>query len=794
MFDELAYRAFYKRMTDNEPYSYQVQVARLLVEGRNVILRAPTGAGKTYAVVLPFLYSEHQSRPSRLIYVLPLRTLAQGIYANVRQLFQRHGLSPDGVTIQTGEQPDDPFFERGRVIVTTFDQLLSGLLAAPYGLSSRLHNVNAAAVAGTMVVFDEFHLMEPQRAFLTAVAALHLFRHLCQSVWMTATATSALESVIDEALNVERIPDSESAAQQMYEELPSVARVTRRLVAEGMPLSAEAVLARHERRSLVVANTVARAQQLFEDLRKQGGTGETTILLLHSRFFREHRRGKEQRLRSLLGKGATGNAILVATQVVEVGLDISCEALHTEVCPMNAFVQRAGRCARFVDERGSVYVYPLPDAANAHRPYDKTDITATWEVLREHTGAKLTPSTLASWVQAVHEEDDDRALRSGWRGRLEECRRRIERNAIERNPVRVADLIREADSIAVILANTPPEHPDRLEPLTPARSTLKGFLHRVGWTPNIGWAWRGDEGSPWRAIASASDVDRSYLICLRPSVAAYDEELGLRLEQEGRAESPSRDVPPRPGYRSLAGETWIEHARNVADHALRRLAADGLEAGLLGRGLRLRYGLDSIAVTRVVEAAAILHDIGKLQTGWQTWAEEVQRARNPGYEHSEPLAHTDFDPSNPADLAMEGGLTHSRPAHAAASAFYAAPFIARMLEPVGREKIAPVFSACVAAILGHHGGWLGRDCTLGAGIQRLSPNSLSAMRRLLGWDNAKAVRELEVLADKRGWLEAVLAYSTGPDALLEWWPLVAYLTRCLRLADQRATEEGGFNA
>lgn len=117
----------------------------------------------------------------------------------------REAISPF-VTLQTGEQPDDRFFDRGKIIVTTYDQLLSGLLDGPYGLSDRLHNINAAAVAGSLVVFDEFHLMEPQRAFLTAAACLYLFRDLCQSVWMTATATHPLEEVLRDALNTVSIP------------------------------------------------------------------------------------------------------------------------------------------------------------------------------------------------------------------------------------------------------------------------------------------------------------------------------------------------------------------------------------------------------------------------------------------------------------------------------------------------------------------------------------------------------------------------------------------------------------
>jgi CRISPR-associated endonuclease/helicase Cas3 len=149
------------------------------------------------------------------------------------------------VTLQTGEQPDDPFFDRGHIIVTTYDQVLSGLLCGPYGLSNRLHNVNAAAIAGALVVFDEFHLMPAQRAFLTAVGGLRLFRDLCQSVWMTATATAPLEQLLHSALDAVSVPDSDTAMRAMLDSLPSVTSVRRSLVFEPMPLTADAVLNHH---------------------------------------------------------------------------------------------------------------------------------------------------------------------------------------------------------------------------------------------------------------------------------------------------------------------------------------------------------------------------------------------------------------------------------------------------------------------------------------------------------------------------------------------------------------------
>jgi len=54
--------------------------------------------------------------------------------AEARALAARAG-SSIVITTQTGEQPADPFFTLGDVIVTTYDQVLSVCSARPYGLS-----------------------------------------------------------------------------------------------------------------------------------------------------------------------------------------------------------------------------------------------------------------------------------------------------------------------------------------------------------------------------------------------------------------------------------------------------------------------------------------------------------------------------------------------------------------------------------------------------------------------------------------------------------------------------------
>ena len=707
----------------------------------------------------------------------------------------REQISPY-VTLQTGEQPDDRFFDRGRIIITTYDQLLSGLLDQPYGLSERLHNINAAAVAGALVVFDEFHLMEPHRAFLTAAAGLHLFRGLCQSVWMTATATRALVELVDDATGAVPVPASEVEWKGLLDSLPSVTQVTRSLVCEKEQLSADVVLRCHQHRSIVLLNTVARSQEMFTALQQllQARNSSIEVMLLHSRFFKEDRRRKEERLRTLFGRNRSGQAILVATQVVEAGLDISCEQLHTELCPMNALVQRSGRCARFEGETGTVHVYPLPTVERAWLPYgdaygEDVTLTRTRELLGRIAGVPFDPSHAVVWVQEVHGDDDEQALRDGWRSRLAECLRCVEQNAILRVPKRIADLIRgdDTDSVRVIISDTArrPSRPGNREGLSLSRRSLYR-LFRNGQN-NLGWYWDGADDEPWKPLLEPAEVNRTYVVCLRPAVAAYDDKVGLRLGVAGSQESPDRKEPPRPGYAPYRAEPWTDHARRVAEEAERRLEKEDWRTGLLSAGFRRRYGLAPEAILEAVRACGLLHDLGKLQEPWQRWAAAAQRAQHGDYEHVVPLAHTDFDPENEEDRQRERSLGLRRPAHAPASAYYGRAFLPQLLRTVPDAQRAYVASACGAAVLAHHGGWWPADFELNPPL--LWASWESAVTQTIGWSTGN-----ESFTSLRTYsVEKFLKATTDADSLAVWWPLVAYLTRTLRLSDQRATAERGCN-
>lgn len=103
------------------------------------------------------------------------------------------------------------------------------------------------------------------------------------------------------------------------------------------------------RRSLIICNTVDRAVGLFGALRARQNEGElqdVDIVLLHSRFRPPDRKAQADRLKPDHVRGYANGQIVISTQVIEAGVDISSGILWTEVAPLSSIVQRLGRLNR----------------------------------------------------------------------------------------------------------------------------------------------------------------------------------------------------------------------------------------------------------------------------------------------------------------------------------------------------------------------------------------------------------------------------------------------------------------
>ncbi|MCC6263171.1 MAG: CRISPR-associated helicase Cas3' [Bryobacterales bacterium] len=763
------YGDFFEKTTKAEPYAYQLRVAARLLDpaGGNLLLRIPTGCGKTSAAVIPFLFDRKGGGSRicarRLIYVLPMRTLVRSIERDICDLIATAGIDCS-VTVQTGEEPGDPYLNQGDIVITTFDQFLSGMLCDPYGLSSRQFNVNAAAPMGNLVVFDEFHLMEPDKAFLTSAAMMHLFGRYTRSVWMTATATSPLAKALEEALRVEEIPFDEDDARQ----LPAIAQVSREIVRVQEPIGIEHLRRHQGKRVVVVVNQVKRAQELFRQAiaQKSKFGGENAIRCLHSRFFRSDRSATEAWLREAFAKGATDPALLITTQVVEAGVDISAEVLLTEMAPANSLMQRAGRCARYPGQSGAVEVYNLPDLPRAHLPYSPELLRLTEDALRE--GSTWSPAWAKDIMETVHREDDNLKVKNQWKTRLGRCHETIQENTMKPGSMGVAGLIREgSNQVRVVVARMPTLHHSCYEPVQVHGKSLSDVAAK-----RLDALRRWDfDVQQWTPMANKDEADRSLIVAITPDVAGYTRETGLSLMDSTDCESPVREREARKGWRPIRKETWEAHAARVSECAAKMLE----ETGTMVRDIPISW--DSIQGW--MRFVALTHDLGKLQISWQQWARGYQE-RKTGISPAttEFLAHTDFDYNDPEDRRLQQEVNPRRPNHSEASTWYASTMARGQSED--EDLLKP---AALLAVVGHHGGWWNRPEIepLAGGSQRLFDRL--GLQRPTGRAGPKRAESGDFLEE---WLKGPL---TDPNQFRKIWPLAALFVRILRLADQASLEE-----
>ncbi len=400
----MGFEEFFKELMGEEPYSHQREAFRRLREGEGPwLLRAPTGSGKTEAAVLPWLW-QFRAREwflaPRLIYVLPTRALVESVRERIERLAERVS-DKLVVKAQHGQNPADPFLFSDAV-VTTLDQFI--YLYSRSLTQGRHSEIPAGDIAHSFVVFDEAHMYSPYTYGLMHAAFEILEEAKVPFLVMTATMPESLERDFKKpVLRRERDwTEIEFDEESFYAQRQDLAQREVKLERVDEEALSDEAFERVEgslkegKRVLAVLNTVGRAQEFYRRARERFRSalkpGEN-LVLVHSRFLPEDRKRKEERIRELLGQEGVGPALVVATQVVEAGLDISADALLTELAPADSLVQRAGRVARW-GGRGVVWVFSPPKKDDS-KDYE---VEPYPEEFMEHARGKLREvSEISRW-------------------------------------------------------------------------------------------------------------------------------------------------------------------------------------------------------------------------------------------------------------------------------------------------------------------------------------------------------------------------------------------------------------
>ncbi|MCA1951449.1 MAG: CRISPR-associated helicase Cas3' [Hyphomicrobiales bacterium] len=370
---------FFERVTGRQPYGYQCQLA---ANGWPDALIVPTGLGKTAGVALAWLHkrvgSDHET-PRRLVWCLPMRTLVEQTAKNVGAWLSKiksAGLDPKGhlpnaPSVLMGGEVDDKWIrcpEAPAILIGTQDILLSRALMRGYGVGRARWPVDFALLHNdAMWVFDEVQLMAagaPTSAQLEAFRREIGCRVGCRSLWMSATLERDWLKTVDfekhaAKLVVQELTDADRAhpaVQQRFAAPKSLARAE--TIADSAATSgrgttqyvarlADEVMEKHRcgKTTLVILNRVGRAQALYDSLKEKKAPG---LLLVHSRFRPAER---ETINKQLAEQPDARGRIIVATQAVEAGVDITSAVMFTELAPWASLVQRFGRLNRGGEEK-----------------------------------------------------------------------------------------------------------------------------------------------------------------------------------------------------------------------------------------------------------------------------------------------------------------------------------------------------------------------------------------------------------------------------------------------------------
>jgi CRISPR-associated endonuclease/helicase Cas3 len=806
----VSYREFFERLTGFPPHPYQERLADEVLNGKSIIMRLPTGGGKTWAAVAPFLYALSNRRPlaDRLLYALPLRSLASSLHATVFERMSgcfgnvlEMGKDRDYAnrarycSLQIGSQKNDPFFESD-LIFTTIDQLLSAYVFIPVSLPDRLGNINAGALIGSLVIFDEVHLLDPAVALGTMIEMLDRLRGLSQVLLMTATMSDPAMSFLTRKVGASAfaVPDAEIRA------LPSQKNKQRTWRWSSEPLNAASIKAQHcDGRTIVLVNSVSRAQDLVRELEglysKEANRPE--LILLHSRFYPEDRKAIEDRLDGFFGsKAMPTNIILVTTQVIEAGIDISAECLHTELAPMNALIQRAGRTARYMDRNtGMVTVYEVTTLG----PYreNKSLIDATRGVLQQLPleGRSVDFIEERQWVEAVHSVSELQQLARY--SNLFSRRKEVHEAMDQGHRGKLTQLVRDIDSVGVLIAEQP-EHLDFNRRAWPRLLSVPGISlmrlrDRFRYLMPGQWVAKGavedsNDEQPgltlsWKALLP-EELRFQWLVALNPDFASYDPRLGLVL---GRGGPPPPvelvELPTMPRYQ-YQFETWKDHSQRIVAQVREGRSAHARAIELLSR----RYSVPSELIEQLVEITCALHDTGKLTLDWQQrawhWQDDKDSRMRAGgaavpVRLRVPIAHTWFDSA--ADREAQRKPEYKFPPHSVQGAIAVADaFEKQLMRSAGVDR-GQMFAACAYTAIARHHGPRTKEGT----IFRLCPDAAQVVSASLpeGW------RELPLgncgsLSAINEWSDTLLTIGHENDEPA--WPLYAFLVRRLRLADQAA--------
>jgi CRISPR-associated endonuclease/helicase Cas3 len=377
----------------NNPYEFQKVIWNRPQPYQAML--APCGRGKTEAALMwAYQIAERHNR-KKIIFAMPTQITSNamrerikekvcdnvGIFHGKSRLYLKEELSQGQKEQDESDRPAGAFDEvwsenfKGNIFfhpitVTTIDHLILSFVHGFSQADFALGNLQDA-----VIVFDEVHYYEHK----TLEHLYTLFGILKDMEIPYLLMSGTLPNFLIESSQNQNpeIPAPLEDTEGLDFEPFKIKRHPKEKLIEKKVLNeevADGIVEGYQNglRQFVIVNIIDRAKAVYLALRNRPEIDANSIMLHHSEFTYQDRLSKEKKIK---GRRFERPIILVATQIIEISLDISCDLMFTELAPIDALGQRGGRLHRkgkYYIENDHEYVMHIYEPENT-LPYDKKE-------------------------------------------------------------------------------------------------------------------------------------------------------------------------------------------------------------------------------------------------------------------------------------------------------------------------------------------------------------------------------------------------------------------------------------
>ena len=314
-------------------------------------LTAPTGYGKT----LTALNFALKFNKSRIIYALPFTSIIDQTYDIIAKIYKNSDISVSKAhhktTIDEENLTDEDRYSKikflmesfsGEINVTTLYQLIFALFG-----NKNKDNVKFNQLKNSVVIIDEAQAI-PYNFRKDFILLCEIISQRLGTIFIFMSATMP----VIKSENFKEISNLEYFSKQD------------RYVIKWLDISGEEDLLEKicetasDKNTLVVVNTIKKAQELFVKLREK-----FNCFCLNGYMYDDHKHATIEAVKRAINTNKddplASKILLISTQSIEAGVDLDFDVGFREVSPISSVIQTAGRVNRHFGEiRGELYVFP----------------------------------------------------------------------------------------------------------------------------------------------------------------------------------------------------------------------------------------------------------------------------------------------------------------------------------------------------------------------------------------------------------------------------------------------------